>query len=161
MEKSQHPQVAPTIEKLVCDHWSFISVIQPIAGVESVPRIDGGPPARDEYKKRDPVKLEWYLKMCRQERRIRANGVQMAALMAALPNLRNLEEFTITDCCGRLTNPGHPGLAGGRIYQTLYHRKDQWTADTPTPQLWGLLIGNVHQIRGTHSPHHSMDSSTS
>ncbi len=55
-----------------------------------------------------------------------ANGVQMAILMAALPNLQNLKEITITDCCGRLTLPGRPGVTRGRIYQTLYHRKNQW-----------------------------------
>jgi len=138
VEISQHPQVAPMIEKLVCDDRNFISVIQQMAGMDSAPHIDGGPPARDEYKKRNPVRLGWYLKMCRQERRMRANGVQMAVLMAALPNLPNLKEVTITDCCGRLTHPGRSAVTRGRIYQTLYHRKNQWTADTPAPQLWGL-----------------------
>lgn len=138
MEIAQHPQIAPTMEKLVCDDRNFISVIQPIAGMGSAPRIDGRPPARDEYKKRDPVRLEWYLKMCGQERRMRANGVQVAVLMAALPNLPNLKEVTNTDCCGRLTIPGRPEVTRGRIYQTLYYRKNQWTADTPAPQLWGL-----------------------
>ena len=76
-----------------------------------------------EFKKRDPVRLEWYLEMCRQERRMRANGVQVAVLMPALPNLRNLKQVIITDCCGRFTNPGRPEVTRGSIYQTPYHRK--------------------------------------
>lgn len=169
-ETSQHSQITATIEKLVCNHRTFISVVQPIAGVGSAPRIDGGPPTRDEYRKRDPVRLAWYLIMCRQERRMGANGVQMTVLMAALPNLRNLKEVTISDSCGRLTNPDRPEVTRGRIYQTLDHGKNRWTADDPAPQLWGLnhwqrpsdpwdaqstpFHGFINLIRGLSSTNH-------
>lgn len=91
MEISQHFRVGPTIEKLVCDDNAFVSIVQPIAGMGSAPPIDGGFPNGNEYKKRDPARLEWYLGTCHQESRMRANAVQTARLMSAVPNLPNLK----------------------------------------------------------------------
>lgn len=144
MEVSWHPEVASTIETLVCDDRSFICRVQAVsveenaAGEETAVEIDGGPPHRDELKRNNVVRLEWYFKMCRQERQMRDDGRQMAVLSATLPDLPNLNEVIITDCCGRLSEGGRSQVTRGRIYQTLYHRKNQNTADTPAPQLWEL-----------------------